>query len=91
MQIGITFDEYVDVKLRPSARADRAFHEGAAMERDEMFPMTTVTASHHLRARGYDCRPVTPQGRGTRSSRPRTRCPRPGSTVAGGPRRTRAP
>ncbi|MCA8998917.1 MAG: hypothetical protein KDA80_18100 [Planctomycetaceae bacterium] len=58
MGTGLTFDEYVDVKLRPSPRADRAFHEGAEMERDEMFPMTTAAASTHLRSRGYDCRPA---------------------------------
>ncbi len=23
-----------------------------------MFPMTTTAASHHLRSRGYDCRPA---------------------------------
>jgi hypothetical protein len=57
-RIGLTFDEYVDVKLRPSARADRAFHQAAEMERDEMFPMATVAVSHHLRSRGYDCRPA---------------------------------
>jgi len=56
MKIGLTFDEYVDVKLRPSARSDRAFREGAETERDEMFPMTTAAASTHLRSRGYDCR-----------------------------------
>jgi hypothetical protein len=58
MRIGLTFDEYVDVVLQPSAGADPAFHEAAAMERDEMFPMTTPAASTHLRSRGYDCRPA---------------------------------
>ena len=58
MRIGLTFNEYVDVKLRPPAGADRAFHQAAEMERDEMFPLATAAASTHLRSRGYDCRPA---------------------------------
>jgi hypothetical protein len=57
MRIGLTFDEYIDLKLRPHSRADRAFHQAAEMERNEMFPMATVTAANHLRSRGYDVRP----------------------------------
>ncbi|MBI5864869.1 MAG: hypothetical protein HZB38_10240 [Planctomycetes bacterium] len=57
-RIGLTFDEFVDLKLKPAAGADRAFHEAAEMERRGMFPMTLVTASNHLRSRGYDCRPA---------------------------------
>ena len=57
MRIGLTFDEYIDLKLRPHTGADRAFHQAAEMERDEMFPMATVTAANHLRSRGYDVRP----------------------------------
>lgn len=56
-RIGLTFDEYFDIRLKPRAGADRAFHAAADIERDEMFPMTTVAASNHLRSRGYDCRP----------------------------------
>jgi hypothetical protein len=55
--IGLTFDEYMDLKFRPHLRAERAFHQAAEMERDEMFPMATVTAANHLRSRGYDVRP----------------------------------
>lgn len=58
MQIGLTFDEYVDVKLRPPASADRAFHQAADLERAEMFPMNIAGASMHLRSRGYDCKPA---------------------------------
>ena len=58
MRIGLTFDEYADVRLRPPAGADRAFQRAAEQERDEMFPMTTVSASTHLRSRGYDCKPA---------------------------------
>jgi hypothetical protein len=57
-RIGLTFDEFVDLKLRPPAGADRAFREAAEMERERMFPMTLVTTSQHLRSRGYDCRPA---------------------------------
>lgn len=56
-RIGLTFDEYVDLKIKPHAGADRAFHEAAKMERREMFPMALTVASSHLRSRGYDCRP----------------------------------
>lgn len=56
-RIGLTFDEYVDLKIKPSPGADRAFHEAAEMERQEMFPMPLAAASSHLRSRGYDCRP----------------------------------
>ncbi len=58
MRIGLTFDEYVDVKLRPPAGADRAIQRGFEGALAEKFPMATVTASHHLRSRGYDCRPA---------------------------------
>jgi len=58
MGIGLTFDEYVDVKLKPPAGADRAFQQAAEQEREEMFPMNTAAASGHLRSRGYDCRPA---------------------------------
>ncbi len=44
--------------MKPRAGADPAFHEAAQEERDRMFPMATVSASHHLRSRGYDCRPA---------------------------------
>jgi len=54
---GLTFDEYVDLKMKPRAGADRAFREAADMEREAMFPMNLAGASSHLRSRGYDCRP----------------------------------
>lgn len=58
MRIGLTFEEYVALRLRPPARADRAFHKAAEQEREQMFPMKTTVASHHLRGRGYDCKPA---------------------------------
>jgi hypothetical protein len=58
MRIGLTFEEFVDLRLRPQAGADPVFQQAAEMERDEIFPMTTAVASNHLRARGYDCKPA---------------------------------
>jgi len=56
-RIGLTFDEYADLKIKPPAAADPAFHKAAAMEIAQMFPMKLTVASGHLRSRGYDCRP----------------------------------
>lgn len=58
MGIGLTFDEYVELRLKPPAGADRAFRRAAEQEREAMFPMNTAEASNHLRSRGYDCRPA---------------------------------
>lgn len=58
MQTGLTFEEYLALRLRPLAGADRAFQEAAKMEREQMFPMALASASNHLRSRGYDCRPA---------------------------------
>jgi len=58
VRIGLTVDEYVDLKIKPRASADRAFHEAAEIEREQMFPMTLAAAASHLRSRGYDCRPA---------------------------------
>lgn len=57
MQIGLTFEEYAELRLRPSAGADPAFQQAAVQEREQMFPMTLAAAASHLRSRGYDCRP----------------------------------
>lgn len=57
-RIGMSLDEYVALRLMPLAGADRAFIEAAEDERERMFPMPKVTVSHHLRSRGYDCRPI---------------------------------
>ena len=54
----LTLDEFVNLKIKPRAGADAASHEAAARELERMFPMTLVAASHHLRSRGYDCRPA---------------------------------
>lgn len=58
VRIGLTVDEFVDLKIKPRASADRAFHEAAEIEREQMFPMTLAAAATHLRSRGYDCRPA---------------------------------
>jgi hypothetical protein len=57
MRTGLTFDEYVGLKMKPPAGADPAFHRAVEMELEQMFPMTLAAASGHLRSRGYDCRP----------------------------------
>ena len=57
MGIGLTFEEYVDLRLRPLAGADPVFSDAAEREREPMFPMNATGASGHLRSRGYDCRP----------------------------------
>lgn len=57
-RIGLTFDEYFDLRVKARTGADPAFQEAAEMERDRMFPMATTAASQHLRSRGYDCRPA---------------------------------
>jgi len=57
MRIGLTFDEYADLRLRSPADADPVMHAAAEAERERMFPMTREAASSHLRTRGYDCRP----------------------------------
>lgn len=58
MGIGLTFEEFVDLRLKPPAGADRAFFEAAEMEREQMFPMNMAGAASHLRTRGYDCKPA---------------------------------
>lgn len=57
-RIGLDLSEYVALRLMPLAGADRAFVEAAEDERERMFPMAKVTVSHHLRSRGYECRPI---------------------------------
>lgn len=56
-RIGLTFEEYVEFKLKPRAGADAAFHRAAETMVEQMFPMPLTVASSHLRSRGYDCRP----------------------------------
>lgn len=55
--IGLSFEEYAELKIRPRAGAGAPFERAAEMHLERMFPMTLVAASHHLRSRGYDCRP----------------------------------
>ncbi|MFN7022082.1 MAG: hypothetical protein ACK4WH_12245 [Phycisphaerales bacterium] len=58
-RIGLTLDEHLDLRVKPRAGADAAFHEAAQRVPGRMFPMATAAASHHLRSRGYDRRPAT--------------------------------
>jgi len=48
-QFGLSFAEFVALKVRPRAGVD---------EVAEMFPMPLRKVSDHLRSRGYDCRPA---------------------------------
>ncbi len=58
MGTGLTFDQFVDLRLKPMAGADHVFHEAAELERRALFPMDLSSASNHLRQRGYDCKPA---------------------------------
>lgn len=57
VRTGLSFDEFVNLKIKPRAGADPVFQEAADLELAELFPMTVGQASEHLRSRGYDCRP----------------------------------
>jgi hypothetical protein len=54
---GLTFEEYVELKLMPPKHVDRAFVMAAEHMRDEAFPMSLAKAAWYVRTRGYDCRP----------------------------------
>jgi hypothetical protein len=55
--IGLTRDEFADLRTEPASGADQA-DRSAAIERQRLFPMNLAAASSHLRGRGYDCRPA---------------------------------
>ncbi|MDW8265307.1 MAG: hypothetical protein RMJ52_08235 [Gemmataceae bacterium] len=69
MRIGLTFDEYVDLKwwaglegvgfLKKEPGKPPVFEplEDNAPAEFQLFPMSTGQASGHLRSRGYDSRP----------------------------------
>jgi len=59
MAIGLTFDEYFELKLMPLKRGDRVFRLATEQKRDKMFPLETAAAAGHLGSRGYACRPGT--------------------------------
>ena len=44
-RIGLTFEEYAQLKVRPRVGADAAFQHAAQMELERMFPMTLLAAS----------------------------------------------
>jgi len=56
MRIGLSLDEFTDLKMCPHARADRVFHQAAEEAVEQLFPMATVAVANHLRSRGYDVR-----------------------------------
>jgi hypothetical protein len=51
MAIGLTFEEYVELKLMPPKHADRAFVTAAEHMRDEAFLMSLDKAAWHVRMR----------------------------------------
>lgn len=53
MGIGLIFDEFVNVKLRPT-NEDVPKHRSSDVRAAKLFPMTTIEATNHLRSRGYD-------------------------------------
>jgi len=57
MRIRLTFDECVQLRLKPPAGAGHVFHQAAEEVSERMFPTNTTAASNHLRSRGYDCKP----------------------------------
>lgn len=69
MRIGLTFDEYVDLKWRaasegvgflkcePSKTPEFEPLGDDEPAQSQLFPMSTTQASGHLRSRGYDVRP----------------------------------
>lgn len=56
MRIGLSLQEFIELRLAPLAGADPAFVRAAELERESLFPMTTAQAADHLRSRGYECR-----------------------------------
>jgi len=57
MPIGMTFDEYVELKRTPANIADPAIRRSAERLLKGGFPMTLAQAAGHVRTRGYDCGP----------------------------------
>jgi hypothetical protein len=70
MRIGLTFDEYVDLKWRDGREGVgflkqepgkppvfEPLPEDDEPAESQLFPMSTDQAAGHLRSRGYDCRP----------------------------------
>lgn len=51
-RIGLTFDQFVELRLPLAAST-----AWVRMERIQMFPMDPAAVACHLRLRGYDCRP----------------------------------
>ncbi|WP_162006907.1 hypothetical protein, partial [Roseimaritima sediminicola] len=55
MGIGLTFEEFVNVKLRLN-NEDVPKHRSADVRAEQLFPMKPAEVVKHLRARGYACR-----------------------------------
>jgi hypothetical protein len=71
MRIGLTFDEYVELKWEAAlegigflkcepgkAPVFEPVPEDDEPAEAQLFPMTIIQAANHLRTRGYDCRPA---------------------------------
>jgi hypothetical protein len=52
---GLTFDEYVELKLMLPKHVDRAFVTAAEHMRERLFTFSLSQAAWHVRTRGYDC------------------------------------
>jgi hypothetical protein len=72
MAIGLTFDEYIELKLMPPKHSERAFVTAAEHMRDKAFPMSLFQVAWYMRTRGYDCRPFGAAGH-SGNTRSRTR------------------
>lgn len=70
MRIGLTFDEYIKLKLEAALDGIgylkcepgrppvfEPLPQDDEPPQSQLFPMTTAQAASHLRSRGYDCRP----------------------------------
>ena len=60
--VGLTFDEYLELKLRRRAGTILAGFELPEDSPNDMFPMAVTVASSHLRTRGYDSHPAILDG-----------------------------
>ena len=58
MAIGLTFEEYVELKLMPPKHADRAIVTAAEHMRDEAFSMSLPQAAWHVQTCGNSTNPL---------------------------------
>ena len=58
-RIGLTLDEHFDLRVKPRTDADPAVHEAAPRRNTtDVVNDDPSAAAHHLRSRGYHCRPA---------------------------------